>query len=100
VTVSVSADDSSLRCEVADTGVGIAEGDRPRLFQRFSQLEAGVRHGKGTGLGLSIAKAMVEAHGGTIGVESALGDGATFWFTLPLAALPWPARPASAEERA
>ena len=71
-----------LRCEVRDAGAGIAEADLPKLFRRFSQLEAGARKG-GTGLGLSIVKALVEAHGGTVGVASAAGEGATFWFELP-----------------
>lgn len=75
---------SVLRCEVQDSGIGIAAADVPRLFKRFSQLEAGVRQGTGTGLGLSISKALVEAHGGTIGVKSKPGRGCTFWFTLPL----------------
>ncbi|MNS15712.1 Signal transduction histidine-protein kinase BarA [compost metagenome] len=73
-----------LMCEVSDTGPGIAPEDRPKLFQRFSQLEAGVSTGKGTGLGLSISKALIEAHGGAIGVESEPGKGSTFWFKLPL----------------
>lgn len=73
----------SLRCEVEDTGEGIAPEDLPRLFQRFSQLESGVRRG-GTGLGLSIIKEIVQAHGGSVGVESEQGKGSTFWFTLPL----------------
>jgi signal transduction histidine kinase len=77
-----------LRCEVADTGIGIAAADIPKLFQRFSQLESGVKQGKGAGLGLSISKALIEAHGGQIGVESALNRGSTFWFTLPLDAEP------------
>ncbi|MNX65636.1 Alkaline phosphatase synthesis sensor protein PhoR [compost metagenome] len=71
-----------LRCEVVDTGPGIPEEALPKLFQRFIRLEqAG---GRGVGLGLFIAKAIVEAHGGELGVESELGHGSTFWFTLPL----------------
>ena len=74
-----------LRCEVKDTGVGIAPEDVPKLFKRFSQLDmTATRKARGTGLGLSISKAIVEAHGGQIGVESELGKGSTFWFTLPL----------------
>jgi PAS domain S-box-containing protein len=73
-----------VRCEVTDAGPGITNADMSRLFQRFSQLEAGVGMGKGTGLGLSISKALVEAHGGAIGVESTPGAGSTFWFELPV----------------
>ncbi|MNR78932.1 Alkaline phosphatase synthesis sensor protein PhoR [compost metagenome] len=69
-----------VRCEVVDTGPGIAEADLPKLFQRFSQVGP---QAAGSGLGLSISKALVEAHGGQIGVMSGLGRGATFWFTLP-----------------
>jgi PAS domain S-box-containing protein len=73
-----------LRFEVEDTGPGIAEGDVARLFQPFTQLDMSfTRQAPGTGLGLSIAKALVEAHGGTIGVRSEPGAGSTFWFTLP-----------------
>jgi signal transduction histidine kinase len=72
-----------IRCEVADTGEGIAPADLPRLFERFSRLESGRKKKGSTGLGLSICKAIVEAHGGKIGVESELGKGSTFWFTLP-----------------
>jgi PAS domain S-box-containing protein len=72
-----------VRCEVADTGIGIAPEDMPKLFQRFVQLEPGRPKG-GTGLGLSISKAIVEAHGGRIGAESRPGNGSTFWFMLPL----------------
>ncbi len=84
-----------VRCEVEDTGAGIAPDDLPKLFQRFSRLEGSQA---GTGLGLFIAKAIVEAHGGRIGVWSEPGHGSTFWFTLPLAeaSLPDPhALPAS-----
>jgi two-component system sensor histidine kinase ResE len=78
----LSKDDGGVRCEVIDTGAGIAEEDIPKLFQRFSQLQRGMAKG-GTGLGLSISKSIVEAHGGHIGVKSRLGAGSTFWFTLP-----------------
>lgn len=69
-----------VRCEVVDTGYGLAAADIPKLFQRFSQVGP---QAVGTGLGLSISKALVEAHGGQIGVTSELGRGSTFWFTLP-----------------
>jgi signal transduction histidine kinase len=72
-----------VRCEVSDTGEGIAPDDLPRLFGRFSRLASGEKKKGSTGLGLSICKAIVEAHGGHIGVESELGKGSTFWFTLP-----------------
>jgi signal transduction histidine kinase len=83
VHVRCLAAESTFRCEVVDTGVGIAPADRPRLFQRFGQLEIGARKRGSTGLGLSISKAIVEAHGGQIGVDSEPGRGSTFWFTLP-----------------
>ncbi len=81
IGVRVTTSGDRIRCEVTDSGVGIAAEDVPRLFQRFSQLHGG-RAG-GTGLGLSICKALIEAHGGEIGVVSQPGQGSTFWFTLP-----------------
>lgn len=84
VQVRILREDAHLRCEIQDQGEGIAPEDQGFLFQRFRQLESGVRKGKGAGLGLSISKALVEAHGGEIGVISARGQGSTFWFTLPL----------------
>lgn len=82
VAVRVVPGDGRVRCEITDRGGGIAAEDLPRLFQRYGQLEAGKRHG-GSGLGLYISKALVEAHGGAIGVESFPGVGSTFWFDLP-----------------
>ena len=84
IRISVTRQGETIRCEFQDQGPGIAYADMPKLFQRFSQLEAGVRMGKGAGLGLSISKALVEAHGGAIGVESTPGLGSTFWFELSL----------------
>jgi signal transduction histidine kinase len=70
--------------EVADTGVGIASEDLPKLFQRFRQLDmSATRKAGGTGLGLSITKALVEAHGGQVGVASEPEKGSVFSFRLP-----------------
>ncbi|MBC8074593.1 MAG: HAMP domain-containing histidine kinase, partial [Chloroflexales bacterium] len=72
----------TLRVSVHDRGIGIAPKDQGKIFDKFSQ--AGERRG-GTGLGLTFCKLAVEAHGGTIGVASAVGEGSTFFFTLPVA---------------
>lgn len=85
VSVTLSRLPSEVRIEVRDTGVGIDAEHLPRLFQKFYQVDSSTtREQGGTGLGLSIAQSIVEAHGGTIGVESVPGQGSTFWFTLPL----------------
>jgi len=84
VTVSVVPVGDEVRVSVADTGPGIAESDRPRLFQLFSQLEpadGGIVHG--TGLGLAIARRLAEAMGGRIELDSVPGAGSTFTLVLP-----------------
>jgi PAS domain S-box-containing protein len=84
LTVTLSPRDGAVRVAVQDTGPGISPLDLPRLFEQFYQADSGLtRTTGGTGLGLSIAKALVEAHGGRIGVESEVGAGAAFWFELP-----------------
>jgi signal transduction histidine kinase len=76
----------AVRVEVEDTGVGIPAEARPHLFQKFFRVQGGLTAAaKGTGLGLAIAKQLVEAQGGLIGVQSEVGRGSTFWFTLPRA---------------
>jgi two-component system phosphate regulon sensor histidine kinase PhoR len=71
---------------VRDRGPGITPENIPRLFQRFQQLDgSGARRVGGTGLGLVITKAIVEQHGGTISVESTIGQGSTFSIALPRA---------------
>lgn len=76
-----------MKVQVSDTGPGISKSDMDRLFQKFGRLAHSykrVAEAGGTGLGLYISKQIVEAHGGDIGVESTVGKGSTFWFTLPL----------------
>jgi PAS domain S-box-containing protein len=82
IGVKVARTGQELVVSITDSGPGIQPEDLPRLFQRFGQLDEGKRKG-GTGLGLFISKALVEAHGGSIGVDSTPGAGSTFWFTLP-----------------
>lgn len=83
--------DGVERFSVIDTGPGISEENQKKLFKKFSQTEAsdGVKR-EGTGLGLLICKQIVEAHGGEVGVESAIGSGSTFWFNVPSIALKSP----------
>ena len=71
--------------QVTDTGKGISSEDQKKLFQPFSQVDASpTRKTGGSGLGLSICRHLVEMHGGQIGLDSKLGDGSTFYFTLPV----------------
>lgn len=86
VRLSVRADGRRLITEVSDTGIGIPKEAHERIFERFYQVDGTrTRNFGGTGLGLAIVKGLVEAMGGRIEVDSALGTGATFRFTLPLA---------------
>lgn len=84
VTISAAQDDHYVTVHVTDTGIGIPAEDAPRVFERFYRVDKGrSRQLGGTGLGLSIAKHIVSLHGGQISVQSELGQGSTFSFTLP-----------------
>jgi len=84
VQVRASPDQAGCRVEVIDTGEGISPEDLPHVFERFYRSEKSRnRLTGGAGLGLAIAHGIVKAHGGQIGVESTLGKGTRFWFTLP-----------------
>ena len=74
---------------VNDTGIGIAKEDQAKVFQRFTQIDSSATRSQGgTGLGLAIVKELVEMHGGTIRVQSKLGKGSSFVFTMPISSKP------------
>lgn len=82
VTVAAVDDEKSIIFSVTDTGLGIAEDDQLRIFERFYKTDRS-RASSGTGLGLSIARHLIDGHGGRIWVKSKIGTGSTFFFTLP-----------------
>ncbi len=84
VTVKGYQQNGQIVLAVQDTGPGIAPIDHERIFQTFQQTEVGLRKGSGTGLGLPITKSLVEAHGGQLWVESEVGQGTTFFVSLPI----------------
>jgi signal transduction histidine kinase len=99
IAVRARAHDDQLDISVSDTGVGIPPGELDRIFERFHRVDGAQNPGRGgSGLGLAIARAIVEAHGGTIGAESVPGESATLQINLPgyrptgtpLGDQPWP----------
>jgi signal transduction histidine kinase len=82
--VTLSAAGERVRVDVSDTGIGMNEADRRRLFERFFRTQTVLeRQIPGTGLGLYISKAIVESHGGTISVVTDVDRGSTFSVDLP-----------------
>ena len=84
VAVTAQRDGAGVRIEVRDTGPGIPPQDLPLVFEKFHRATSDGRKVEGTGLGLSICRLLVDLHGGEIGVESEVGKGSIFHFTLPV----------------
>jgi signal transduction histidine kinase len=85
VEIAVEPVDDTLRFRVSDTGIGIAPEHLAGIFAEFQQADSTIaREFGGTGLGLSITKRFVEMHGGRIWIESEVGVGSTFYFSIPL----------------
>ena len=85
MVIKAAATDGSFHLSVRDTGPGISAADQAKLFQEFQQADNAITRKKGgTGLGLAISKRIIEMHGGKIWVESEVGQGSTFSFTVPV----------------
>jgi len=81
---AIEKDQGEIQLSIEDNGIGIPKDDIHRVFERFYRVDKGrSQELEGTGLGLSIVKHLVQAHGGKVWVESQLGKGSTFYFTLP-----------------
>jgi signal transduction histidine kinase len=83
LTINATRKDEEIYCTVSDNGVGISQQQSVRLFDLYFR-GANTRNSVSLGLGLYLCKQIINAHGGEIGVNSALDAGATFWFTLPI----------------
>jgi len=84
ITIGCTLEAAQLTLWIRDTGIGIAPQDLPHIFDRFFRADPARTHSAGNkGLGLSIAKAIIEAHGGTVHAESTVGQGTMVSFTLP-----------------
>ena len=89
IDVAARLHDDRAEVSVADTGIGIAPTDQDTVFEEFRQVGTADKKAEGTGLGLTLSRKFIELHGGKIWVQSAVGRGSTFTFTLPVR--PWPA---------
>jgi two-component system cell cycle response regulator DivK len=89
VVVRAASDDGNYVVSVTDSGPGIAPEDQGKIFEEFQQVDnSNTRKKGGTGLGLAIARRIIEMHGGRLWVESKLGHGSTFWFSVPIRVAP------------
>ena len=85
MVIKADAGNGSFELSVRDTGPGISAADQAKLFQEFQQADnPKTRKKEGTGLGLAISKRIIEMHGGQIWIESQVGQGSTFFVTLPV----------------
>jgi signal transduction histidine kinase len=83
IEVQAKPVNGAVEVSVSDTGVGIAPGDQEAIFEEFRQVGTADKKGEGTGLGLALSRKFIELHGGRIWVESQVGVGSTFTFTIP-----------------
>ena len=89
MSVEARTVDDVVEIWVNDTGIGIAKEDQDKVFQRFTQIDSSATRSQGgTGLGLAIVRELVELHGGAIRVQSKLGKGSSFIFTMPISTKP------------
>jgi signal transduction histidine kinase len=84
IFITIEKEQDQVKIAVRDDGPGISEDKIPHLFDRYYRVHSTGYQGSGLGLGLYICAEIIKRHGGEIGVESELGKGSTFWFTLPL----------------
>jgi signal transduction histidine kinase len=84
IDVGARLDDGMAEISVADTGIGIAPADQEAVFEEFRQVGTADKKAEGTGLGLALSRKFIELHGGRIWVESEVGKGSRFAFSLPL----------------
>jgi signal transduction histidine kinase len=84
IDVRAAVRDGTAEISVTDTGVGISPEDQEAVFEEFRQVGTASTKGEGTGLGLAISRKFINLHGGRMWVESQVGTGSTFAFTLPL----------------
>ena len=92
ITIQSRKVEGAIEIAIKDSGIGISIDDKSRIFESFRQAKedaAGLPKQEGTGLGLSLSKRMVELHGGTMWVESEIGVGSNFFFTLPASRDTW-----------
>ena len=88
ITVEVTNDEEQVHFKIKDQGIGISASDQQRLFSTFFRSDAAMASGEpGTGLGLVIVRSIVEGHGGSVRIESAIGSGTTAYVDLPLNAV-------------
>jgi signal transduction histidine kinase len=84
IGIEATSANGSVEIAVSDTGVGIAAGNQEAIFEEFRQVGTAEKKVEGTGLGLALARKFIELHGGRLWVESQVGVGSTFRFTLPM----------------
>ena len=84
IDLHAKVQDGFAQISVADTGVGIAPEDQQTVFEEFRQVGSSARKTEGTGIGLAISRKLIELHSGRLWLESQIGSGSTFTFTLPL----------------